>query len=132
MALPATQGDVDVVVDSLAQPHAMVSGKVTFSDGKRATWYVDQMGRLGLDPEEEGLSPQPRRHRRLSDEASASIKVARLLTRGQGIAAPGRAKSRKSPTQRPLPTNAGFRCPKTHPRSEGRRASSRDQHASAP
>lgn len=50
-------GAVNVSVDSIAQPHAMVSGQVTFSDGKRASWYVDQMGRLGLDPEEPGYRP---------------------------------------------------------------------------
>jgi hypothetical protein len=34
-----------------------VSGKVTFSDGKRAAWYLDQMGRLGVSPEEQGYRP---------------------------------------------------------------------------
>ena len=50
-------GEIRVTVDTVALPHAMVSGKATFSDGKRAAWYVDQMGRLGLDPEDEDFHP---------------------------------------------------------------------------
>ncbi|NCF87363.1 MAG: hypothetical protein GWQ05_18610 [Verrucomicrobiaceae bacterium] len=50
-------GGVDITLDSMTQPKAMVSGKVTFSDGGRASWYVDQTGRLGLDPESESYQP---------------------------------------------------------------------------
>jgi hypothetical protein len=52
-------GNVSVTVDQLARPGAIASGKVTFSDGKRADWYVDQMGRLGLTPEVPGYRPPP-------------------------------------------------------------------------
>ncbi len=45
--LPAT-GGVSVTVDQLARPGAMVSGKVKFSDGITADWFLDQTGRLGL------------------------------------------------------------------------------------
>jgi hypothetical protein len=37
----------------------MVSGKVAFSDGKAASWYIDQTGRLGVVPEEQGYRPPP-------------------------------------------------------------------------
>ncbi|MFT4638043.1 MAG: hypothetical protein ACI8T1_001361 [Verrucomicrobiales bacterium] len=50
-------GAVNLTVDAIAQPQSLVSGKVTFSDGKRASWSLDQMGRLGIDPEEEGYRP---------------------------------------------------------------------------
>lgn len=50
-------GKVSVSLDSITQPHAMVSGKVSFSDGQSAQWYVDQMGRLGLDPATPGYRP---------------------------------------------------------------------------
>jgi hypothetical protein len=50
-------GTVSVAVDQLARPGAMVSGKVTFSDGKRADWYLDDLGRLGVSPEEQGYRP---------------------------------------------------------------------------
>jgi hypothetical protein len=57
---PAPEGSVSgvsVVVDQLARPGAVVSGKVTFSDGKKADWYIDQTGRLGLAPQEAGYRP---------------------------------------------------------------------------
>jgi hypothetical protein len=50
-------GGVSVQVDQLARPGAVVSGKVTFSDGKTADWYFDQSGRLGLVPQETGYRP---------------------------------------------------------------------------
>jgi len=48
---------VAVNVDHVAKPGALVSGKVKFSDGKSAEWYLDQYGRLGLVPEEQGYRP---------------------------------------------------------------------------
>ena len=48
---------VSVSVDQLARPGAVVSGKVTFTDGKKADWYIDQTGRLGLAPAEAGYRP---------------------------------------------------------------------------
>jgi hypothetical protein len=50
-------GGVAVTVDDLAVPGAVVSGRVTFADGQRAMWYLDQMGRLGLDPDVAGYRP---------------------------------------------------------------------------
>lgn len=50
-------GKVSVTVDQVTRPGALVSGKVTFSDGKDAEWYLDQMGRLGLAPKEQGYKP---------------------------------------------------------------------------
>jgi hypothetical protein len=50
-------GKVAVSVDSLTRPGALASGKVTFSDGKKADWYLDQSGRLGLSPEVAGYRP---------------------------------------------------------------------------
>lgn len=47
---PTAAGTVSVAVDQLARPGALVSGKVTFSDGMNADWYLDQSGRLGLVP----------------------------------------------------------------------------------
>jgi hypothetical protein len=53
------KGGVSLKVDHLARPGAIVSGNVTFSDGKSAEWYLDQMGRLGLVPKETGYKPSP-------------------------------------------------------------------------
>lgn len=59
-AAPAgAPGGVSVVVDQLTRPGAVVSGKVTFSDGKVADWYIDQTGRLGLAPQQAGYRPAP-------------------------------------------------------------------------
>jgi hypothetical protein len=48
---------VSITVDELTRPGAMVSGKVTFSDGQEAMWYMDEMGRLGLAPKKTGYRP---------------------------------------------------------------------------
>lgn len=50
-------GNVSITVDQLARPGALVSGKVKFSDGKSADWYLDQTGRLGVVPQEQGYKP---------------------------------------------------------------------------
>jgi len=50
-------GGVSVTVDQIARPGAMVSGRVTFSDGKGGAWLIDQMGRPGLVPDQQGYRP---------------------------------------------------------------------------
>ena len=57
MPPPAQGGPVRVTVDEIARPGLMVSGRVTFPDGQGGGWYVDEMGRLGLDPDTEGYRP---------------------------------------------------------------------------
>jgi len=41
----------------IARPGAIVSGKVVFSDGQQAEWYLDQTGRLGVVPKQQGYKP---------------------------------------------------------------------------
>lgn len=60
--IPAPEGmlpasSVSVSVDQLTKPGAMISGKVTFSDGQIADWYLDQTGRLGVVPKVAGYKP---------------------------------------------------------------------------
>jgi hypothetical protein len=58
--LPAEAPNADnvaVTVDQIARPGAIASGKVTFSDGQKAEWYLDQMGRLGVIPGQQGYKP---------------------------------------------------------------------------
>lgn len=56
--LPASgNGKVSVTVDQISRPGAIVSGKVTFSDNQTADWYLDQMGRLGVVPKQQGYKP---------------------------------------------------------------------------
>ena len=54
-AKPASK--ISLSVDQIARPGTMISGGVTFSDGKSASWYLDQTGRLGVVPGEEGYRP---------------------------------------------------------------------------
>ncbi len=53
-------GKVNVTIDQIMKPGTMISGKVTFSDGENADWYLDQMGRLGLNPTTIGYRPAER------------------------------------------------------------------------
>ncbi len=50
-------GTVTTTMDSLTLPGALVSGKVTFSDGETGIWMLDQTGRPGLDPDTPGYRP---------------------------------------------------------------------------
>ncbi len=52
---PATGLRVDV--DAIMRPGALISGKVTFSDGETADWSLDQSGRFGMVPKTEGYRP---------------------------------------------------------------------------
>ena len=48
---------VSVTVDQIMRPGSIISGKVTFSDAQTADWYLDQTGRLGLVPKQQGYKP---------------------------------------------------------------------------
>lgn len=50
-------GGVKLSTDAIARPGTIVSGKVTFSDGQTADWYLDQMGRMGVVPAQKGYKP---------------------------------------------------------------------------
>lgn len=41
---------MSISIDPLARPGALLSGKVSFSDGRLAEWILDEAGRLGLVP----------------------------------------------------------------------------------
>lgn len=50
-------GKVQVSVDPVARPGVLFNGNVTFSDGMKASWHLDSMGRLGLVPTQKGYRP---------------------------------------------------------------------------
>ena len=50
---------VTVSVDAVTKPGTLVSGSVTFTDGQSAAWHLDQTGRLGLAPQQQGYRPLP-------------------------------------------------------------------------
>ena len=56
-APPAATGAVTVTIDNIALPGAMISGRVTFSDGETGIWMLDQYGRPGLDTDTPGYRP---------------------------------------------------------------------------
>lgn len=59
VAAPVPTGKVVVEMDHLALPGALISGRVTFSDGQTGVWMLDQTGRPGLDPDTPGYRPTP-------------------------------------------------------------------------
>ncbi len=52
-------GNVSVEIDRLIRPGSIVSGSVVFSDGAKANWAIDQMGRLALMPAIKDYRPSP-------------------------------------------------------------------------
>jgi hypothetical protein len=56
---PEPAGGVVVTVDKITRIGAMVSGRVTFSDGAKAAWYFAADGRLGMESEKPGYRPPP-------------------------------------------------------------------------
>lgn len=48
---------VEFTTDEVARPGAMASGGITFSDGVKAVWLIDEYGRPGLEPETPGYQP---------------------------------------------------------------------------
>ena len=55
--LPPGGGKVALTLDQITRPGSIISGKVTFSDGQMADWYIDQTGRLGIVPKQPGYKP---------------------------------------------------------------------------
>lgn len=54
---PGASGGVTVEVDRVMKPGAVVSGAVTFSDGVRASWSLDQLGRLAIQADRPDYRP---------------------------------------------------------------------------
>ena len=50
-------GSVSASLDQVARPGSMVSGTVTFSDGMKGLWLIDEMGRPSIDPDQPGYQP---------------------------------------------------------------------------
>lgn len=48
---------IEMSADQIALPGALISGKVTFSDGTKASWFLDETGRLGLNGAPAGYQP---------------------------------------------------------------------------
>lgn len=72
-------GKVTVTKDTLALPGALISGRVTFSDGETAIWMLDQAGRPGLDPDTPGYRPTA------EDITEFQIQLRDLVARSRGL-----------------------------------------------
>jgi len=53
--MPASGGRVAVKVDDITRPGSVVSGSVHFQRWQKSGWYLDQLGRLGMVPDEQGI-----------------------------------------------------------------------------
>ncbi len=71
--VPVTAGSVSVSVDQVTRAGALVSGRVRFSDGKGAEWFLDEMGRLGLAGTEAGYRPSPEDFRAFQNELRVQL-----------------------------------------------------------
>jgi hypothetical protein len=56
---PAASGKLSISVDQVPAPGAMLSGYARFPSGAKAHWLLDEMGRLGVDPELGSGKPTP-------------------------------------------------------------------------
>lgn len=50
-------GSFSVTLDEVVRAGAAVSGQITFSDGEKGLWMIDQTGRPGLDTDTPGYRP---------------------------------------------------------------------------
>jgi len=72
-------GKVTVTMDTLALPGALISGRVTFSDGETAIWMLDEAGRPGLDPDTPGYRPTA------EDITAFQVQLRDLVARSGGL-----------------------------------------------
>ena len=53
----AIGGSVQVDIDPVTRPGMVFNGSVTFSDGQKGFWSLDQLGRISLKPAQQGYRP---------------------------------------------------------------------------
>jgi len=58
-AAAAPTGKLSISMDQMPAPGAMLSGYARFSSGAKAHWFLDEAGRLGLEPELGTGKPTP-------------------------------------------------------------------------
>lgn len=62
------EGQVKVTVDQVLRPGAILSGKADFGGGQVASWWLDQLGRLGLDAPDPDFRPSEEQARAFQTE----------------------------------------------------------------
>lgn len=74
----AIDATAKVSIDALLRPGAIISGKVDFGGGHVTSWWLDQMGRLGMDPIEGGFRPSEAQVLAFQDELRTVIQKSGL------------------------------------------------------
>ena len=66
-------GGVKVTLDQVLRPGALLSGKADFGGGKVVSWWLDQMGRLGMDGGDPDFRPTEEQARSFQMELSRLV-----------------------------------------------------------
>ena len=77
-AIAAPTGKLSISMDQMPAPGSMLSGYARFSSGAKAHWFLDETGRLGLEPELGTGKPTP------ADMQEFTTELRRMLQRGGG------------------------------------------------
>jgi len=77
-AAPATGGKLSISMDQMPAPGSMLSGYARFSSGAKAHWFLDETGRLGMEPELGTGKPTQ------ADMQEFSTELRRMLQRSGG------------------------------------------------
>lgn len=73
------EGDgASVTIDQVQRPGAIVSGRVSFAGGQSAAWWLDQMGRLGMDPSDPDFQPSEAQMLSFQQELQVAIQQSGL------------------------------------------------------
>jgi hypothetical protein len=62
-----------VTVDPVTKPGVLINGQVVFSDGQKAAWHLDEIGRLGLKPQQLGYRPSQEDLVRFQEEVQTHL-----------------------------------------------------------
>ncbi len=68
------EGVVKLTVDQVLRPGALLSGKADFGGGQVVSWWLDQMGRLGMDASDPGFRPSEEQARSFQAELSRVLR----------------------------------------------------------
>ena len=72
-------GKLSISVDQTPAPGSMLSGYARFSSGAKGHWFLDEMGRLGLEPELGSSKPTQK------DMQEFSTELRRMLQQSGGM-----------------------------------------------
>ena len=76
---PEPAGKLSISVDQVPPPGTMISGYARFASGAKAHWFIDEMGRLGLEPELGASKPTQK------DMQEFSVELKRMLQQTGGM-----------------------------------------------